>query len=284
MQRLGIPGEDHRRRDRMRCEFIAAYKTGRSARAGRHAWSSSAPATPRSTRPTRRGAWARRRSTILYRRGERDMSAFDFEYEHAKQEGVRFLWRRQPVAIRADEHGMLLLDTRAGASDDRQARCCRCPARNFTIDCDMVIPAIGQSPLLELAARACAASRCATDASSSIAPPASTGNPQYFAGGDCVNGGREVVDAVADGKRAALAIAQGLRRPPMPDIRRAATSPAASSRPIPSGWPPRRPPTAASRSCAPSMRAGAARSGRPSASPSPTSARATPPSTGTASA
>jgi glutamate synthase (NADPH/NADH) small chain len=31
-----------------------------------------------------------------------------------------------------------------------------------------------------------------------------TGNPRYFAGGDCVNGGREVVDAVAGGKRAAL--------------------------------------------------------------------------------
>ncbi len=28
-----------------------------------------------------------------------------------------------------------------------------------------------------------------------------TGNPKYYAGGDCVNGGREVVDAVADGKR-----------------------------------------------------------------------------------
>ena len=33
-----------------------------------------------------------------------------------------------------------------------------------------------------------------------------TVNPRYFAGGDCVNGGREVVDAVAGGKRAALAI------------------------------------------------------------------------------
>jgi dihydropyrimidine dehydrogenase (NAD+) subunit PreT len=33
-----------------------------------------------------------------------------------------------------------------------------------------------------------------------------TGNPRYFAGGDCVNGGREVVDAVAGGKRAALAM------------------------------------------------------------------------------
>ena len=34
-----------------------------------------------------------------------------------------------------------------------------------------------------------------------------TTNPKYFSGGDCVNGGREVVDAVADGKRAGLGIA-----------------------------------------------------------------------------
>ena len=33
-----------------------------------------------------------------------------------------------------------------------------------------------------------------------------TSNPRYFSGGDCTNGGREVVDAVADGKRAALGI------------------------------------------------------------------------------
>ena len=43
-------------------------------------------------------------------------------------------------------------------------------------------------------------------ASSSTAPPARPPTPGYFAGGDCTNGGREVVDAVADGKRAGLAI------------------------------------------------------------------------------
>ncbi len=41
-------------------------------------------------------------------------------------------------------------------------------------------------------------------------PTGRTANPKYFAGGDCVNGGREVVDAVADGKRAALAMARQL--------------------------------------------------------------------------
>jgi glutamate synthase (NADPH/NADH) small chain len=37
-----------------------------------------------------------------------------------------------------------------------------------------------------------------------------TSNPKYYAGGDCVNGGREVVDAVADGKRAAVAMLEAL--------------------------------------------------------------------------
>jgi glutamate synthase (NADPH/NADH) small chain len=41
-------------------------------------------------------------------------------------------------------------------------------------------------------------------------PTGRTSNPRYYAGGDCVNGGREVVDAVADGKRAALAMARQL--------------------------------------------------------------------------
>jgi glutamate synthase (NADPH/NADH) small chain len=37
-----------------------------------------------------------------------------------------------------------------------------------------------------------------------------TTHPKYFAGGDCTNGGREVVDAVADGKRAGIGIAAWL--------------------------------------------------------------------------
>jgi glutamate synthase (NADPH/NADH) small chain len=44
-------------------------------------------------------------------------------------------------------------------------------------------------------------------------PTGRTTNPRYFAGGDCVNGGREVVDAVADGKRAALAMAAQMEAP-----------------------------------------------------------------------
>jgi glutamate synthase (NADPH/NADH) small chain len=40
-----------------------------------------------------------------------------------------------------------------------------------------------------------------------------TGNPKYFAGGDCVNGGKEVVDAVAEGMAAARGLDVWLGRP-----------------------------------------------------------------------
>jgi glutamate synthase (NADPH/NADH) small chain len=66
--------------------------------------------------------------------------------------------------------------------------------------CDMVIPAIGQSPMTKLL-EVCGEVNRETG---------QTKHPKYFAGGDFINGGREVVDAVADGKRAALGIVKWL--------------------------------------------------------------------------
>ncbi len=40
-----------------------------------------------------------------------------------------------------------------------------------------------------------------------------TGNPKYFAAGDCVNGGKEVVDAVAEGMAAARGLDKWLGNP-----------------------------------------------------------------------
>jgi dihydropyrimidine dehydrogenase (NAD+) subunit PreT len=76
----------------------------------------------------------------------------------------------------------------------------------FAERCDLVIPAIGQSPLLDFLSRVKGVKvergRVAVDRATG-----KTTNAKYFAGGDCVNGGREVVDAVADGKRAAVGMA-----------------------------------------------------------------------------
>jgi dihydropyrimidine dehydrogenase (NAD+) subunit PreT len=119
---------------------------------------------------------------MFYRRTETEMPAFPFEYEHAKVEGVQFHWRAQPVEILA---GSVRFIRTALADPDASGRRKAEPlaGSEFEFACDMVIPALGQSRMNELKRR--------------------VDNKKYFAGGDFVNGGREVVDAVADGKRAA---------------------------------------------------------------------------------
>jgi len=145
--------------------------------------------------------------TILYRRRRENISAFQFEYDHAVREGVVFRWETLPKAFAATERGMAL--TCVTVSQDAAGMPVPMAGSEFTIECDVVIPAIGQSPLLELLSQAKGVAiehgRVAIDRATG-----QTTNPKYFAGGDCVNGGREVVDAVADGKRAALGIAAWL--------------------------------------------------------------------------
>ena len=201
MQRLNVPGEDTKGVMNA-LELIAAYKTGhlRELHGTVVVVGAGNIAIDAANAARRLGA-----ATVymLYRRSEQEMSAFDFEYEHAKQEGVQFLWRRLPLAIRPEAHGRLLLETVQVRQADRKLE--MVPDSEATIDCDLVVPAIGQSPLTELLQELRGVEvrdgRIVADRETGR-----TGNPRYFAGGDCVNGGREVVDAVAGGKRAAIAM------------------------------------------------------------------------------
>jgi glutamate synthase (NADPH/NADH) small chain len=211
MQRLGIPGEDGPREQfpgqgakgvMNALELIAAYKTGhlRELHGTVVVVGAGNTAIDAANAARRLGAET---VYMLYRRSESEMSAFDFEYEHAKQEGVQFLWHRKPVAIRRSENGCLLLETvqvnEAGGMLEVV------PGSESAIECDLVVPAIGQSPLTQLLQELRGVEmrdgRIVADRVTG-----QTGNSRYFAGGDCVNGGREVVDAVAAGKRAALAM------------------------------------------------------------------------------
>ena len=201
MQRLGIPGEDL---DGVMnaLELISAYKTGnlRELHGVVVVVGAGNTAIDAANAAKRLGAET---VYLLYRRGENDIGAFDFEYEHAKQEGVQFLWRRRPLAVRNEAHGRLLLETvqvrQAGGSLEPV------PDSQFTIACDLLVPAIGQSPLTalvqELRGVEVRDGRVVADLATGR-----TGNERYYAAGDCVNGGREVVDAVAGGKRAAIAM------------------------------------------------------------------------------
>jgi glutamate synthase (NADPH/NADH) small chain len=141
------------------------------------------------------------RAIIVYRRTQKEMPAFGFEYDHAKQEGVDFCWSTKPIRI-VGKNGRV-----AGIDCVRvKPNLETIPGSEFTITCDMVVPAIGQSRAVGLVSAipdiVTAKGLIVVDRETGR-----TGDPRFYAGGDIVNGGREVVDAVADGKRAALAIA-----------------------------------------------------------------------------
>jgi glutamate synthase (NADPH/NADH) small chain len=206
MERLGIPGEDRPGViDALR--FIERYKTSHEVEVGRivAVLGGGNTAIDAANAACRLGA---EEVHIFYRRTEKEMPAFPFEYEHAKVEGVQFHWLSQPVEIL--DRAVKFASTRLGdpdASGRRRAE--PIPGTEFAFVCDMVIPAVGQSRLMKLLEQ----SRHIALQHGCIAVDRKTGqtsNSRYFAGGDCVNGGREVVDAVADGKRAALTMVQRL--------------------------------------------------------------------------
>jgi glutamate synthase (NADPH/NADH) small chain len=78
---------------------------------------------------------------------------------------------------------------------------------NFTLATDLIVLAIGQATHSEFAA-----SKVKLERGRIVVDRATgqTSSAKYFAGGDCTNGGREVVDAVADGKRTGVAMAAWL--------------------------------------------------------------------------
>ncbi len=210
MLRLGIPGEQSSGViDALR--FIARYKTSHDVPVGRRVVviGGGNTAIDAANAACRLGA---SEVHIFYRRGEKQMPAFASEYENSKIEGVRFHFLAQPVEILQDDgrvSAVRFIGTRLAEPDASGRRPFGAvTGTDFVFPCDMVIPALGQSRmigLLEAIGVGVDGGSIAVDR-----PTGRTANPKYYAGGDCVNGGREVVDAVADGKRAAIAIAQSL--------------------------------------------------------------------------
>lgn len=143
---------------------------------------------------------------MVYRRGEREMPAFQYEYQLAQKDGVAFHWNTLPVRIVGNGvvEGLECVRTRL-VGEGRRARVEPVPGSEFVLPADMVVRAVGQQPVLQflksisglMMANGCVVVNPETG---------QTGNPKFFAGGDCVNGGREVVDAVAEGMKAARGI------------------------------------------------------------------------------
>lgn len=141
--------------------------------------------------------------TLAYRRPRSEMKAYEFEYELAKLVGVKGLFNVAPVAILGDRQveGVRLAATRVAAG-----RVEVIPGTEFELACDAVILATGQEKRSALVAQM---GGIETDRQGRIVvnpETYQTSHPKYFAGGDAVNGGAEVVNAAAHGKAAARGI------------------------------------------------------------------------------
>ena len=136
--------------------------------------------------------------TMVYRRGPSDMSGYAHELEAARKEGVALETDTVPTGFVRDAAGKLVGLGVAAAKGGKAVA-----GAERTLDCDTVGVAIGQSKMRSIAAEL---PGVALDARGCIvADPATgkTGNPKVYSGGDCINGGKEVVNAVADGRNAA---------------------------------------------------------------------------------
>jgi dihydropyrimidine dehydrogenase (NAD+) subunit PreT len=153
---------------------------------------------------------------LIYRRGEAEMPAFAYEYQLAKQDGVVFLWQTQPVRVLGNHgvvSGLECLRTQLGPPDARGRRTpMSAPGTEFTLDVEMVVRAVGQKPATEFLPAVPGLERN-KDGTVKINEQHQTGHPKYFAGGDCTNGGKEVVDAVAEGMAAARGLDAWLGSP-----------------------------------------------------------------------
>ncbi len=146
-----------------------------------------------------------REAVILYRRSQKEMPAYAFEQELAKKDGVRFLFNAAPVEILSNgRHVSALKLVRTEVANGKVQRV---PGSEFTEPFDMVIKAIGEEKQAGLLKKLFPGLELHPSGVVRRNPEnGQTNIPNVFAGGDCANGGREVVNAVAEGKKAARGI------------------------------------------------------------------------------
>jgi dihydropyrimidine dehydrogenase (NAD+) subunit PreT len=140
---------------------------------------------------------------LAYRRSKAEMGAYHFEYELAKGAGVKGVFNASPVKILGKKRvkGVRFVQTSSADGTLHDL-----PKSEFDLRCDMVIMATGQSKQTDFLSMI---NELETDKKGRIKTVPNTyqtTNPKYFAGGDAVNGGAEVVNACAEAKLAAKAI------------------------------------------------------------------------------
>jgi glutamate synthase (NADPH/NADH) small chain len=147
--------------------------------------------------------------TMLYRRTQEEMPCTEHELNIAKLDGCKVIWLAAPKEVLGVDGKVAALKCdvmELGESDAGGRRSAKASGREFIIDTDMIIKATGQMPFETLTEEINVENKNGKISISN----AETNIAGVFAGGDCVNGGREVVDAVQAGKEGAGAIVKYL--------------------------------------------------------------------------
>jgi len=148
---------------------------------------------------------------IVYRRSESEMPANDWEYRLAKDDGIIFRFLTSPVEIIGNKSVESIKCTKNKLGEqDKQGRKkpVSIPNSEYEIPVDMIIYALGQQPKLKFF-NSIPDLKIENNKVFVNNETYQTSNPKIFAvfaGGDCINGGKEVVNAAYDGKQAAHGI------------------------------------------------------------------------------
>ncbi|MFC1819987.1 FAD-dependent oxidoreductase [Thermodesulfobacteriota bacterium] len=152
---------------------------------------------------------------IIYRRGLEEMPANDEEIQECQEEGIPINTLTQPVRLIGEKGKVKAIEcvkmklTEPDRSGRRSPE--PVPGSEFSIEVDAVITALGQE-----ADWGCLTPECACTLSEwgtmNVDPlTLQSDDPDIFAGGDAVRGPRTVIEAIADGKQAAISIDRYIR-------------------------------------------------------------------------
>lgn len=155
------------------------------------------------------------RAALVYRRSRAEMPAREEEIKHAEEEGIEFNLLCSPVRILGMADGWVraldCIRMELGEPDDSgRRRPVPIEESEFTIECDLVVEAIGTraNPLLTSTTPDIKLNKWGYI---EVDQEGMTSKPGVFAGGDIIRGSATVILAMGDGKRAAASIDRYLR-------------------------------------------------------------------------
>lgn len=144
---------------------------------------------------------------LAYRRSKEEMGAYGFEYDLALAAGVNGMFNVSPVEILGNEKVKAVKFIR---TEGKNGKLRDVKDSEFLVHCDLVIKATGQSKQVVFIHMIEGIEMDKKHRVIVTPETNQTTNPKYFAGGDLINGGAEVVNGAYDGKLAARGIHQWL--------------------------------------------------------------------------